>query len=72
MHIISRQGILVDPKKVNATMDWTLPKNTHEVHSFMGLANYYWNFMEWLANAMKTITTLECKGFRYECGIAFI
>lgn len=37
-HIISGEGISVDPVKLKAIMEWPIPKNTHEVRSFMGLA----------------------------------
>jgi hypothetical protein len=40
-HIISGEGISVDPEKVKAIMEWLVPKNAHEVRSFMGLAGYY-------------------------------
>jgi hypothetical protein len=45
-HIISSEGISVDPKKVKAIMEWPMPKNAHEVRSFMGLAGYYQRFFE--------------------------
>jgi hypothetical protein len=31
----------VDPEKVKAILEWQVPKNAHEVRSFMGLAGYY-------------------------------
>lgn len=45
-HIISGEGISADPEKVKAIMDWLVPKNAHEVRSFMGLAGYYRRFVE--------------------------
>ena len=39
-HIIFDEGISVDPEKVKAIMEWPMPKNTHEVRSFMGLVGY--------------------------------
>jgi hypothetical protein len=35
-HIISSEGITVDPTKVEAIMEWTTPTNIHEVCKFMG------------------------------------
>jgi hypothetical protein len=35
----------VDPEKVKAIMEWPVPKNAHEVRSFMGLAGYYRRFV---------------------------
>ena len=40
-HIISTEGIPVDPEKVKAIMEWLVPKNAHEVRNFMGLVGYF-------------------------------
>jgi hypothetical protein len=40
-HVISGEGIVVDPKKVEAIMEWPALTNALEVRSFMGLAGYY-------------------------------
>jgi hypothetical protein len=75
-HIISSEGISVDPEKVKAIMEWPVQKNSHEVRSFMGLAVYYQRFVEGFSKIVKPITTLQCKGVRYEwmeeCDSAFI
>jgi hypothetical protein len=39
-HIVSKQGITVDPEKIEAIRGWTSPRNVSEVKSFMGLAGY--------------------------------
>ncbi|KAG8501142.1 hypothetical protein CXB51_003224 [Gossypium anomalum] len=40
-HIVSGDGIRVDPSKISAIVDWKPPKNITEVRSFLGLAGYY-------------------------------
>ena len=40
-HIVSTKGIRVDPTKIEAIMNWKLPRNVIEVRSFLGLAGYY-------------------------------
>ena len=35
-HTISKEGVEVDPEKVNAIIEWTTPKNVVEVMLFMG------------------------------------
>ena len=40
-HVISDEGIAMDPAKVEAIMEWPTPTNFTEVRSFMGLAGYY-------------------------------
>jgi hypothetical protein len=36
-HVISIEGISVDPTKVEAIMEWYASTNVPKVHSFMGL-----------------------------------
>ena len=40
-HILSKDGILPNPKKVSKVRYWPIPKTEKEVHSFLGLASYY-------------------------------
>jgi hypothetical protein len=66
----------VDPEKLKAIMEWPVPRNAHEVRSFMGLAGYYQRFVEGFSKIDKLITNLQRKGVRYEwteeCDSAFI
>ena len=45
-HIISEEGIQVDPKKVEVIIEWKPPINVTEVRSFLGLAGYYRIFVK--------------------------
>ncbi|KAF8391725.1 hypothetical protein HHK36_021959 [Tetracentron sinense] len=40
-HVVSAEGISVDPKKIEAVMSWTRPKSVTEIRSFLGLTGYY-------------------------------
>jgi hypothetical protein len=40
-HVISGKGIYMDPKKIEAIMKWERPTNVTEIHSFLGLDEYY-------------------------------
>jgi hypothetical protein len=44
--VISKDGISVDPMKVEAVVKWERPKNVSEIHSFLGLVGYYRRFIE--------------------------
>jgi hypothetical protein len=65
-HMVSGEGISVDPEKVKAILEWPVMKNAHEVRSFMGLAGYYQRFVEGFSKITKPITTLQRKGVKYE------
>jgi hypothetical protein len=45
-HIVTKDGIAVDPAKVTAVTEWEPPKNVGEICSFLGLAGYYRRFIE--------------------------
>jgi hypothetical protein len=44
-HIISEEGITMDPETIEAIKGWTTPKNVIEIRSFMDLASYYRRFI---------------------------
>ncbi|KAL8155807.1 hypothetical protein AgCh_001008 [Apium graveolens] len=45
-HIISNEGIKVDPAKIEAITNWERPRTPTEVRSFLGLAGYYRRFVQ--------------------------
>jgi hypothetical protein len=40
-HVISAEGIVVDPSKVQEVLEWKSPKPVTQICSFLGLAGYY-------------------------------
>ena len=48
-HVISSQGVVTDPKKMEAVASWRCPKTGSEVRSFLGFASYYRRFVEGFA-----------------------
>ena len=61
-HVISRNGIAVDPSKVDAVLQWEAPKSVTEIRSFLGLAGYYRRFIEGFSKLALPLTQLTRKG----------
>lgn len=61
-HIITKEGIAVDPEKIRTIMEWPIPKDVADIRSFMGLAGYYRRFVEGFSRVAYPITSLEKKG----------
>ena len=57
-HVISQEGISVDPSKVEAVLDWSLPTSVTEVRSFLGLAGYYRRFIQNFLKITVPLTNL--------------
>jgi hypothetical protein len=65
-HIISKDGIAVDPEKIEAIKGWTTPKNVTKVESFMGLTGYYRRFIARFSRITHPITSLQRKGKKFQ------
>jgi hypothetical protein len=65
-HIISEEGIAVDPEKVQAIQEWPAPRNVAEVRSFMGLAGYYKRFIAGFSRIAHAITSLQRKEKKFQ------
>eukprot|EP00253_Pinus_taeda_P011652 PITA_11652 len=65
-HVITKEGIAVDPEKIKAIMDWPVPKDVTDVRSFMGLAGYYRRFVEGFSKVAFPITSLQKKGKSFQ------
>ena len=57
-HIVSVEGIRVDPVKLEAVMNWKPPRNVTEVRSFLGLAGYYRRFVQGFSVIASSLTRL--------------
>ena len=60
-HVVSAEGISVDPQKIEAIVDWKPPTNVTEVRSFWGLASYYRKFVEGFSKIATPLTKLTRK-----------
>lgn len=58
--IISSDGLMTDPKKVEGIVKYTRPKTVKEVQSFVGMCNYYRRYIPDYAGLAKPLYNL-CK-----------
>jgi hypothetical protein len=65
-HIISKDGIAVDPEKIEAIREWLAPKNVTEFRSFMGLVGYYRRFIVGFLRLAHPITSLQRKVEKFQ------
>jgi hypothetical protein len=57
-HVISSEGISVDPSKVWDVLDWKPLRTVHQVCSFLRFADYYRRFIPNFSKIAKPITDL--------------
>jgi hypothetical protein len=57
-HVVSLEGITVDPGKMKEVLDWKQPTPVSEVRSFLGLVGYYRRFIPNFSKIAKPITEL--------------
>ncbi|KAM1011997.1 hypothetical protein FF1_047138 [Malus domestica] len=74
-HVISGEGVSVDPSKIEAVLNWERPKNVFEIRSFLGLAGYYRRFVKDFSKIVTPLTGLTKKGVKFawseDCEYAF-
>ncbi|KAI0992795.1 hypothetical protein K3495_g15389, partial [Podosphaera aphanis] len=73
--IISRQGIKMDPSKVECVRSWKTPKCVKDIQAFLGFANFYRRFIKGFSRVAAPLTSLTKKDnpwvWSLECSKAF-
>ena len=65
-HIVSEEGVSTDPKKVEAVLNWPVPKTFYDVRAFLGFVGYYRRFIKGFSKVAlplrKVLISLESQG----------
>ncbi|GKE43801.1 putative reverse transcriptase domain-containing protein [Tanacetum coccineum] len=67
-HVVNRDGIHVDPSKVESIKNWKTPESSTEIRSFLGLTSYYRRFIENFSKIAKPLTLLTQNNKAYVWG----
>ncbi|GJR61222.1 putative reverse transcriptase domain-containing protein [Tanacetum coccineum] len=67
-HVVNRDGIHVDPSKVESVKNWKTPESPTKIRSFLGLASYYQRFIENFSKIAKPLNLLTQKNKTYVWG----
>ena len=65
-HIISSEGVEVDPRKIEAVKNCPRQLTPTDIRSFLGLAGYYQRFVDVFACIESPLTTLTQKSKKFE------
>jgi hypothetical protein len=64
-HILTVEGVAVDPEKVAAVSEWKQPTSISEIQSFLGLAGYYQRFIEGFSTIARPMMELLKKDKKF-------
>jgi len=57
-HIVSHEGVKVDPRKIKAIKEWRIPTTLRHLRGFLGLTGYYRKFVKNYGGIAAPLTTL--------------
>ena len=65
-HVLTPNGVSVDPSKVQDVLDWKSPKSMHHICQFLGLARYYRRFIPDFSKIAQPMTKLLQKEAKFD------
>ena len=65
-HIVSDQGVEVDPRKTEAVKNWPKSLTPTDMRSFLGSAGYYRRFVEGFSSIAAPLKALTKKKSKFE------
>jgi len=65
-HVVSNEGVFMEPQKREAVTNSPRPKNLIEVRNFLGLTGYYCRFVQNFSKIATPFTNLTREVAKYE------
>ena len=63
--IIGLDDIRMEKEKVQRVVDWPVPKSVKDIQKFLGLTNYYRQFVKDFAKIAKPLHEITRKGIKW-------
>ena len=74
-HIVTPDGVKANPEKIKSVAEWSTPRNTNEIRSFLGLCSYYRRFIKDFSSIARPLNHLLESGVKFKwdenCELAF-
>ena len=64
-HVVTKEGIQVDPQNIKAVSEWPRPMTVTEIRSFLGLVGYYRTFVHNISRITAPMTRLTHKNAKF-------
>ena len=64
-HVISKEGISLDPAKIQVVREWPTPKTVVDIRSFLGLARYCRRFVKDFSKILISMTSVMKKNCKF-------
>jgi hypothetical protein len=64
-HVLTPEGVSIDPSKVHDVLSWKSPISVHQIRQFLGLASYYRRFIPDFSKIAHPMTKLLHKDAKF-------
>ena len=68
-HVVSKEGIKPNPKVIDSVSNWKTPGSVKDVQRFLGLCNYYRQFVPKFSEIASPLSTLTKQDTRFQWSV---
>ena len=64
-HVVGKDGVEFDLAKIEIVIEWNMPRVVVQLHSFLGLCNYFKHFIQGYSTLVAPLTNLILRDSKY-------